>query len=235
MPVHHPFRSSTRTWPVRPAPGRHPLLWRLRRRFHRPAPYWLLALGLAALTAVLVTRMVGHAEAEAARYGSLRATLVALTDLPAGATVGSGDTELRPIPAGLVPPGALDDHVDGAVVSSGIHTGEVVLGTRLSPAGLSPTAALLPRGTRGLAVPAGPETVPLARGDLVDVLATFDPTLAAGGGEPTVAVARAALVVDVGEDAVTIAVTEPRAPRVAFALATGSVTLALGSALSAGS
>ncbi|MDQ3145789.1 MAG: hypothetical protein M3R01_02450, partial [Actinomycetota bacterium] len=154
--------------------------------------------------------------------------------LPPGVTVGAGDTELRPFPAGLVPPGALGDHVDGAVVTSSILAGEVVLDARLGPAGLSPTVALLPPGTRGLAVPAGPGTVPLARGDLADVLATFDPGLAEGG-EPTVAVARSALVVHVDEEAVTIAVTADQSPRVAFALAAGAVTLALSSPLSAGS
>jgi len=178
--------------------------------------------------------MVGQAEAEAARYGSLRPTLVALTDLPAGATVAAGDTELRPLPAGLVPGGALDDLVDGAVVTASIHAGEVVLDTRLGLAGLSPTVALLPPGTRGLAVPAGPGTIPLADGDLVDVLATFDPSLAEGN-EPTVAVARSALVVHVDAEAVTIAVTTEQTPRVAFALTAGSVTLALSSPLSAGS
>jgi hypothetical protein len=63
-------------------------------------------------------------------------------------------------------------------------------------------------------------------GDHVDVLATFDET-AAGDGAPTFAVALDAVVVHVGHDAVTVAVTERAAPRVAYALAAGAVVLVL--------
>ncbi len=64
-------------------------------------------------------------------------------------------------------------------------------------------------------------------GDRVDVLATFDST--EGETEPTFPVAMGALVVDVAEEAVTVAVTPEEAPRVAFATARGTVTLALAS------
>ena len=57
------------------------------------------------------------------------------------------------------------------------------------------------------------------------VLATFDATISEG--EPTFAVARRAVVVHVGEDAVTVAVGESSAPKVAYALAAGTVTLVL--------
>jgi Flp pilus assembly protein CpaB len=209
-----------------PVPLRRPTLRAIRRWRRRPAPYWLVAIALAALTAFVVARLVGQAEAAAARFGSLRPTLVALRELDAGAVVAPGDTELRPLPAELVPATAIDRSAEGTVVTSPIHTGEVVVASRLAPGGVSPTAALLPPGTRGLAVPAGPATIPLRRGDVVDVLATFDPSTTEEGN-PTVAVARDAVVVDVGREAVTVAVTEEQAPRVAFALAAGAVALAL--------
>jgi hypothetical protein len=63
-------------------------------------------------------------------------------------------------------------------------------------------------------------------GDRVDVLATFDPGVS-GDGEPTFAVATGAVVVHVGDDAVTVAVRQAAAPRVAYALAAGTVTLVL--------
>ena len=76
----------------------------------------------------------------------------------------------------------------------------------------------------------GTDTPPLRLGDRVDVLATFDvldPTDGSGGAEPTGAVADGALVVDVSDDAVTVAVPATDAARVAFAVARGTVTLAL--------
>jgi hypothetical protein len=64
-------------------------------------------------------------------------------------------------------------------------------------------------------------------GDEVDVLATFDPLVTPAGEDPTVTVARAATVVAVRSRAITVAVTEVEAPRVAFALSQATLTLAL--------
>jgi Flp pilus assembly protein CpaB len=112
------------------------------------------------------------------------------------------------------------------VVTDVVHEGEVVVAPRLAPPGRSPLTAALPAGTRAVAVPVDAAALPLEPGDVVDVLATFDPDLA-DGGDPTVAVAREALVVDVGPDAVVVAVTPGQAPRVAFAVAAGAVALAV--------
>jgi Flp pilus assembly protein CpaB len=207
--------------PRRRTPARP--LARLRRR---PSAYWLLAVALALLTTLVVTRAVGRAEAGAARLGGLRPAVVALATLPPGATVGPGDTEVRRLPTALVPPGAVARPPEGAVVASTVHEGEVVLGARLAPAGTSPLAAALPPGTRGVAVPVEAAALPVEAGDVVDVLATFDPDLA-DGADPTVAVARGALVVDVAAEGVVVAVTPGQAPRVAFAVAAGAVALAV--------
>jgi hypothetical protein len=58
------------------------------------------------------------------------------------------------------------------------------------------------------------------------VLVTIEPGLS-GASVPTVTVARGALVVDVADDAVTVAVPASDAPRVAFAVGQGVVALAL--------
>jgi len=198
-------------------------LARLRRR---PSLFWVLAAALALSTALVVTRSVGRAEADAARFGDLRPVAVARATLPVGATIGPEDTEVRSLPAGLHPPDAVVDVPDGAVVTATIHEGEVVVAPRLAPAGRSPLTAALPPGTRAVAVPADAAALPVEPGDVVDVLATFDPDLA-DGGEPTVAVAREALVVDVVAESVVVAVTPGQAPRVAFAVAAGAVALAV--------
>jgi Flp pilus assembly protein CpaB len=115
-----------------------------------------------------------------------------------------------------------------------LESGEVLLASKLAPEGLRGVAALVPPGDRALAVPVDPGGLALRLGDRVDVLATFDvagaddtapalPTPAA----PTFPVARAALVVGVGDGAVTVAVGPDEVPRVAFALARGTVALAL--------
>lgn len=197
-----------------PRPPRRP--WRALRR--RPAPFWLMALALSLVTGATVTRLLGDAAAAADRYGGLRPALVATTDLEPGAVLGPGDTELREVPAAFLPDGALSGPADGAVLTAAVVAGEALVEARLAPAGTSPVAALLPPGTRGVAVPTGPGALRLRVGDVVDVLATF---------ETAVTVAVDAPVVDVGPDAVTIAVATSDAPRVALALTAGAVTLVL--------
>jgi Flp pilus assembly protein CpaB len=186
----------------------------------------VVAAALALVTAAVVTRAVGRAEADAARFGDLRPVAVARATLPVGATVGPDDTEVRSLPASLLPPGAVAAVPEGAVVTAVVHEGEVVVARRLAPAGRSPLAAALPPGTRAVAVPVDAAALPVEPGDVVDVLATFDPDLA-DGGDPTVAVAREALVVDVAPEVVVVAVTPAQAPRVAFAVAAGAVALAV--------
>jgi len=190
--------------------------------------FWLAAVVLAVVTGLTVARLLAYAQAGAARWGEVRPTLVATTDLAAGAVVGPGDTELQQLPAVLVPATGLDRPAEGQIVASPIYRGEPVSSERLAPAGLSPVAAALAPGRRGIAVPAGGAALPLQVGDLVDVLVTFDPDTV-GDGEPTFPVARSATVVGVGEEAVTLGVAEEEATRVAFALTAGVVTLTLGS------
>lgn len=178
---------------------------------------------LAATSGLVVARAVASAEAAADRFGRVRPVLVATRDVAPGAVLGAGVVELRDLPAGSVAPGSAGEDALGRRASAAIRTGEVVHLARVAPAGRSAVAALLPPGTRGIAVPTGPGSLPLEVGDVVDVLATTGE----GVVPPTVTVADATVVVDVGEGAVTVAVPRDQAPQVAYAVATGLVTLAL--------
>jgi len=198
-------------------------VYRLRfflRRF--PVGWWVAAFLLVALTGVTVSSLVGRASAMASRWGAPEQVAVAARFLPAGAVVASGEIVLRDVPSGLVPEGALRRPPVGRTLLAPLAQGEVVTAGRVAGAGVGGLSALLPDDARALAVPIGPGTPPLRRGDRVDVLATFE------GDEPTFAVASGAAVLAVTRDkSVTVAVTADEAPRVAFALAQGAVTLAL--------
>ena len=210
---------------------------RLRRAARSPLAFWLIVVVLATLTGSVVARLTGRARAEAARYGSLRPVVVARGSIDAGAVIERDDVEVRSVPSAFVPPGALDSAgaAVGRTVVVPVFGGEEVLDAHLAPAGLRGLAALLPPGTRAVAVPTGAATPPLRRGDTVDVLATFEPSgsgpgRVGGGGagpgrEPTVLVAADALVVDVGSDSATVAVDPDQAARVAFAVAHAGVTV----------
>ena len=210
---------------------------RLRRS---PLPFWALAVALSLATGIGVARLAGDAAARADRLGGLVDVPVAARRIAAGAVVRPADVEVRSLPSALVPSGRLARSPVGRVAVVPLAPGEVVLAAKLAPDGLTGVAALVPPGHRALAVPVEAGSLALRPGHRVDVLATLelggaDGRGADGGGAgvapadvaPTFPVATAALVVDADDDAVTVAVTPDEAPRVAFALARGTVTLAL--------
>jgi Flp pilus assembly protein CpaB len=189
--------------------------------------YWTAVGGLALVTTLLVSGLLDRARSEAARYGSPKSVLVATRDVPV-----AGDVEARALPSALVPEDAVADASEarGRVAVIPLFQGQAVVRRQFAPWGLTGAAALLPPGKRGISVAAGPAAAKLTKGDTVDVLATFDPASPeAAGKEPTFPVAVAASVIDVGGEAVTIAVDPEEAKRVAFATAHGAVTVVLSS------
>ncbi len=196
-----------------------------------PLAYWLVVGVLALLTGMVAARLVGNAGALASRYGPLEPVVVVTRALEPGTVVAADDLDVRQVPGSLVPDGAIGG-LDGAVgrtVLVPVFPGVALVEAQLAPGGGRGLTALLPPGSRAVAVPNGRPGLALVRGDTVDVLATFDPADAAEGVAPTFPVATAALVVDVGDESAAVAVTPDEAARVAFALASGVVTLALAS------
>ena len=205
---------------------------RLRLLSRSPLTYWVAVGGLALVTTLAISGLLGRARTEAARYGSPRSVLVASRDVPLGAQLRAGDVEVKSLPSALVPPDAVGGtgQAEGRIVVVPVFEGQAVVRRQLAPWGVTGAAALLPPGKRGISVAAGPAAAKLNKGDVVDVLATFDPaTSAAAGKEPTFPVAANAQVIDVGGEAVTIAVDPEEAKRVAFAIAHGAVTVVLSS------
>jgi len=201
---------------------------RLRRITRSPIVFWIAALALAVTTGLAVSHLVGSAAAEAARYGSLRRAVVALHALAPGDVVEARDVETRAVPVAFLPRDALTAPPTGRTVVVPVFPGQALVQDQVAPHGLRGVAALLPRGARAVALPVGKGSrPPVHRGDVVDVLATFDPDTVPAGDDPTFPVASGALVVDVAEESVTVAVRPEDAARVAFAVASGTVTLAV--------
>lgn len=190
--------------------------FRPRRLLRRPIPWWVAAALLTVVTVATVGRLTSAAAAERDRWGESRAVVVAVGDHDAGDRLRA---ELRSVPAAVVPAGALDAVPTSATVVVDIAAGEIVLGARLAPEGLSAVAARLPADSRGVAVPHGMAPLPVEVGDRVDVLASYE--------SDTEVVTRDAIVVAVDEDAVTVAVDASEAADVAYAVNAAVVTLAL--------
>jgi Flp pilus assembly protein CpaB len=201
---------------------------RLRRLTRSPFAFWLAVAALAVLTWSVVAGSLGRAQAQAHRFGSLRTAVIPARFVDRGAVVAPGDVTTKQLPAAFLPDGyeSAAGAVAGRTAVSPLYPGQAVVHDQLAPDGLKGVAALLPSGTRAVAVPTGGATAPLRRGDLVDVLATFN-SPNGEAPEPTFPVATGAMVVDVGADAATVAVSPDEAKRVAFAVTQGTVTLAI--------
>ena len=220
-----------------------PLAVRARRALARPAVRRVVVGVVALATGLTVVSLVRSAEAARLRWGRTRPVAVATRDLAIGDPLGAGAAEVRRLPTGLVPSGALSAPPVGALVRQPIAAGEALVAERLAPDGLTGAAALVPPGSRAVAVPLAPVPAPpLAVGDLVDLLAVVPPSSASGegvggvgddGGEavgdadPAFPLVETVPVVDVGDETASVAVPEPDAPRVAYALAQGAVVVTL--------
>lgn len=203
-----------------------PLRRALRRARRSLALRWLLVAAAASLAAAEVARAGAAVDAARDRWGEAVPVAVARRDLAAGDVVGPDDVAVERRPRAVVPDGALAEAPVGRAVTAPVLAGEPLVDARLAPDGLTGPAALVPAGWRAVAVPAGDAGLaapapPLAVGDRVDVLG---PGFVDGDAG---VVAEGAVVVHVGEAAVTVAVPAADADDVAAAIATATATLAL--------
>ncbi|MGV3758399.1 MAG: SAF domain-containing protein [Actinomycetota bacterium] len=217
---------------LRPRPARSPLprrrlrpLLALRRH---PRAWWLVT-GAAALTAgLLASSVVGRAEAARQAWGETAEVVVATRDLSPGDRLDAGALAIERRPLATVPGSALTELPEGRVAAAAIVEGEVVVAERLAGEGLDGVPALLPPGTRAVAIPADPSlTPPVDVGDRVDLVVALAALPEGSASPPGFTLVADALVVAVTESAVSIAVSRDDTSRVAVALGAGSVTLAL--------
>ena len=153
------------------------IVWRTRV-LRSPLAYWAMVVALALFTGMVVARSVRTTGSLAAHYGPLRPVAVATHRLDPGAEVGPGDIVVRQVPGSLAPAGSMAsaDTAVGRTVVVPLFAGLPVMEGHLAASGLKGVAALLPPGTRAVAVPNGGAPLPLVAGDHIDVLATFDPS-----------------------------------------------------------
>jgi Flp pilus assembly protein CpaB len=204
-----------------------------RRRFvprrvrHHPLVR-ISAFILIALIAVSIFQRAAATAMDARRqWGHERTVFVARHRIAIGEVVDAAAVETVSWPAGVVPDGAVDAAPLGRTVVAAIEPGEAVLDARLAPRGLRGVAALVPPGSRALAIPVGPAVVALSVGDHVDLIAGFDVSAASADQAPAFTVAHDAVVVAVDEQRVTVAVRTADAEAVAFAIVAGTVVPAL--------
>ena len=151
------------------------------RRWPREARLTAALAAICGAVAFLLTQgYVARVEASRPELGPPVPVVVAGRDIARGATLGADALEVRRMPDGFVPPGALRDvaGAEGRVLLAPLTQGEAVTVTRLAAPHAGPVAALIPPGLRAYVVATDVPPEVIRAGDRVDVLGTF------GGGRP---------------------------------------------------
>lgn len=177
---------------------------------------------LALITAIDVASTINELHSRSEALGRIYTVVVARHDLPAGHKIVSSD--LRSIQLHSPPPRPeVPAHAIGEQIATPVLKGNVVTTRHLGTSKYS-----LPTGTRGVRVLSN-DARQLHAQDVVDVYVTLDPERF-NGGEPTREVISGARIIRVDRTsegtAATLAVPLELVPRVAFAAASGVITLA---------
>lgn len=205
------------------------------RRSPRAALFAATAAVVAVVTAALVYSSIASLRHQDEAYGRLHPLVVAARDLPVGATVTRRDVTVRRVRGDAPDADVLTRPATavGRVVRVPVLGGTPVTPRHLAPADRPGLAGVVPAGRRAVRLVVEHGLRP-AVGDLVDVLATFDPATLGDGGDPTILVAAAVPVVRVEAPAgssdtvaVTVLASPAQARRLAFAAASATVSLDL--------
>lgn len=174
----------------------------------------MLAVALALGTAIAVNQLTAEARRLRDAYGATLDVAVVADDVEVGRRI-ADVAELRAVPIGVVPDGALVAIEDDAVAAVPLTAGTMVTRPHVR------NGTALAADEAALALPVGPTTPVLSAGALVIILSAADP-FAPG---PTTQVS--ARVLEAGAAQVLVAVHLDDLPAATTAVASGTVTLAL--------
>ncbi len=202
------------------------------RRSPRAALLWAGALIVTLATTLLVVDALASLRHQDATYGRLRSVVITRRDLTLGERVDAQDLTVRRV-RGDIPPGLADaTQAVGRIVRVPLLAGAPVSKRHLVARDRGPTSGVLPAGMRAIRVVIehGPQP---AVGDVVDLLATFDPQILGSDDDPTIVVAAAVPVLKVDPPdpqdsvAITVMVSPHQSRRIAFSTTAGVMGLAL--------
>ncbi|HUF83975.1 MAG TPA: Flp pilus assembly protein CpaB [Acidimicrobiia bacterium] len=212
------------------------------RRSPRALLLWTGAVVVALATALLVGSDLAALHRRAAALGPEVEVAVATRNLPVGVTIDADDIRSRRVHRSQLPTGAVaPETANGRVVAVPVVRDAFVADDNLAPRHRTGLDGIVPPGMRVVRIVVAGPTADLRPGAAVDVLATFDTGAAvdpegAAYGDPTVVVARGALVLATDDevaagapagDGLTLLVTEEEALAVSYASAAGIVAVAL--------
>lgn len=200
---------------------------KFRHAIHRTRTRWLITTCVALLSLWWTMTMVQNADRDSSSWGQRKTVPVAVNDLEPGHIITNDDIEfaLRPT---IMLPGDVSDSPVGRSVSRSIARNEILIDRRLAGGGMSGPAALLGDNSVAFAIPIDAGTPVVKLGDYVTLFAPSDVTTTATRGTgPSVRVTDRAVVVSVNDKSLMVGVESGDAARVARALLSASVILAV--------
>ena len=200
--------------------------WRrspLYRWLRRPLVYWSAVALLVVVTVVGVTRQSDRQRQLEAVYGELRQVPVAVRLVRVGEPLDAEAVQWEPRPAAAIPSGVVGELGEGAVAAAAIYPGEVVHTERVAGLG-GGLSSRLPADVAAVSVPTTYGVPPVSPGDSVSLVAVFD-SFASDAAPAAQTVARHATVLDLDEEAVTVAIRASEVEPTVSALVWGAVTV----------
>jgi Flp pilus assembly protein CpaB len=190
------------------------------RRFRRPAVFWLITIGLAMLTANLVSRA---AQPLPDQWGPSTRVVVLHRSVGPGQVLVAGDVSVEMVPAAFVPQRyarSIDEAV-GRRVDPATRVGSPINLSTATPASTSELSSAIGRGRRGIAVSIDTAPAGLTSDDVVDVVVNQD------GDGTILTTITGARVAQVNDRQVLLSTLPGDAGRLAAALTHGRATLIL--------
>ncbi len=193
------------------------------RWLRRPLVYWTAVALLVVVTVMGVARQSDRRQQLEAAYGELRQVPVAAGLIRPGDPLDAEAVRWEPRPTAAVPPGTATELADGAVAAAAIYPGEVVHDERVAGLG-GGLSSRLPSGMAAVSVPVTFGVPPVRPGDLVSLVAVFD-SFAAEAVPDAQTVAHRATVLELDEEAVTVAIRAGEVGATVSALVWGAITV----------
>jgi Flp pilus assembly protein CpaB len=210
------------------------------RRSPRALLLWTAAAIVALATAAYVANVLVSLRHQDQAYGRVHTVVVAARDLPLGRRVRIDDLLDRHVRGEAPTPETVTRRAVavGRIVAVPLLRGSIVTDRHLAAHRRDGRDGAVPNGLRSMRVVIEGGVRPHP-GDPVDLYATFDPQTVGADVEPTLTVARAVPVVAVDTDdsgvpgehgasiGVTVLVSPDEAKRLAFAVAVGTLAIAI--------
>lgn len=183
---------------------------------------------VAATVALAVYSTVSDAESARSGWGDTVSLAIATGPLDAGDALTESSLRMVEVPRSLAPDSALAHLPVGRRARTHLDRGEILTAAKVADPTSGPIASRLADGAQAVTLPLGDAPAPLTPGDLVDVYGIVpDRSGSVVTSARTEVVARSAVVIELGDSAVTLGVGRDEVAATVEGIASGSLRIVI--------